>query len=312
MRHLKASCGLAAVLLISAASSAHAQATRTWVSGVGDDVNPCSRTAPCKTFSGAIAKTALGGEITVLDPGGYGTVNITKSITINGTQGSGYGSIRADNTTGIIVNIGQGDPLKTVRLNWLDINGAGTGMRGIWIVDSKAAGVSVLIENTNIDGFAGSGILDERSFGGKLVLSNTVVRHTAESGIKVAAGGLGNKLHAALSNVRVHNSAQAGLTVNGGAKAAVRNSMFSGSAYGIDVEHPNSEVSVDGSTISQNGTGFYTTGGAALRLSNSNVAFNDVGMNGAVESFTNNRFVANGASGATTPIGSPTNPTGHQ
>jgi hypothetical protein len=59
---------------------ANAQATRTWVSGVGDDANPCSRTAPCKTFAGAISKTAAGGEINVLDPGGFGAVTITKSI----------------------------------------------------------------------------------------------------------------------------------------------------------------------------------------------------------------------------------------
>ena len=86
---------------------AHAQlATRTWVSGVGDDVNPCTRTAPCKTFAGAISKTATDGEISVLDPGGYGAVFINKSITINGTPGQGYGSIIVPNgNAGIIINI---------------------------------------------------------------------------------------------------------------------------------------------------------------------------------------------------------------
>src|SRR3979490_3055308 len=62
---------------------AHAQATRTWVSGVGNDANPCSRTAPCKTFAGAISKTAVNGEINCLDPGGFGSVTITKSISID-------------------------------------------------------------------------------------------------------------------------------------------------------------------------------------------------------------------------------------
>src|SRR5437016_9359874 len=70
------------VLTAGFATAAHAQATRTWVSGVGDDANPCSRTAPCKTFAGAISKTAAGGEINVLDPGGFGAVTITKSISI--------------------------------------------------------------------------------------------------------------------------------------------------------------------------------------------------------------------------------------
>src|SRR5437763_9817758 len=88
---------------------AYGQATRTWVSGVGDDANPCSRTAPCKTFAGAISKTAEGGEIDVLDPGGFGSVTITKAMTIDGTHGSGFGSIlNAGNVAGIIINITNG------------------------------------------------------------------------------------------------------------------------------------------------------------------------------------------------------------
>src|SRR5881398_1687321 len=81
---------------------AQAQATRTWVSGVGDDANPCSRTAPCKTFAGAISKTAVGGEIDALDPGGFGTLTITKSITIDGT--GTFASTLASGTIGFIIN----------------------------------------------------------------------------------------------------------------------------------------------------------------------------------------------------------------
>src|SRR5947208_4718790 len=84
------------------ATSAFAQATRTWVSGVGDDANPCSRTAPCKTFAGAISKTAAAGEIDALDPGGFGSVTITKSITIDGI--TGLSGILAAGTNGINVN----------------------------------------------------------------------------------------------------------------------------------------------------------------------------------------------------------------
>src|SRR3977135_3639735 len=73
-----------ATFVFAFASMAQAQATRTWVSGVGDDANPCSRTAPCKTFAGAISKTADGGEIDALDPGGFGQVTVTKNITLNG------------------------------------------------------------------------------------------------------------------------------------------------------------------------------------------------------------------------------------
>src|SRR5213080_1261098 len=94
-----------AIFMFASASLLQAQATRTWVSGVGDDLNPCSRTAPCKTFAGAIAKTAEGGEIDALDPGGYGAVTITKSITIDGGTGSGWASILASGINGVIVNV---------------------------------------------------------------------------------------------------------------------------------------------------------------------------------------------------------------
>src|SRR5215218_7784849 len=93
---------LAGTLAALMSTAAQAQATRTWVSGVGDDANPCSRTAPCKTFAGAISKTAAGGEISVLDPGGYGAVNITKSITLNGT--GTLASVLFSGTNGIIIN----------------------------------------------------------------------------------------------------------------------------------------------------------------------------------------------------------------
>ena len=91
-----------ATFLLAFASFAQAQATRTWVSGVGDDANPCSRTAPCKTFAGAISKTAAAGEIDCLDPGGFGAVTITKAITLN-CSGT-FGSVLVAGTNGIIIN----------------------------------------------------------------------------------------------------------------------------------------------------------------------------------------------------------------
>src|SRR5918993_4059175 len=95
-----------AIFTLMVASTAQAQATRTWVSGVGDDVNPCSRTAPCKTFAGAISKTAEGGEISALDPGGFGGVTITKSITISGVGVNA--SILGAASNGVVVNAGPG------------------------------------------------------------------------------------------------------------------------------------------------------------------------------------------------------------
>src|SRR5438132_3186628 len=105
------------------AGGAQAQASRTWVSGVGDDANPCSRTATCKTFAGAISKTAAGGEIDALDPGGFGAVTITKAITIDGGGGQ-VASILAAGTNGITVAAGAAD---IVTLRNIQLNGAGTG-----------------------------------------------------------------------------------------------------------------------------------------------------------------------------------------
>ncbi len=143
---------LTATLLLLSASVASAQASRTWVSGVGDDANPCSRTAPCKTFAGAISKTAAGGEISVLDPGGYGAVTITKSITINGT--GTLAGILAAGTNGIIINALSSD---TVVIKNISIVGFGTGLNGIRVLNAGA----VHVEGVEISGFSQRGIAVE-------------------------------------------------------------------------------------------------------------------------------------------------------
>src|SRR6266550_3691577 len=112
---------LTGLVLVGFATVAQAQATRTWVSGVGDDVNPCSRTAPCKTFAGAISKTASPGIINCLDPGGFGAVTITKAITINCT--GTMGSVLSSGVQGVIINVGT-PATQNVVLRNIDINGA--------------------------------------------------------------------------------------------------------------------------------------------------------------------------------------------
>jgi hypothetical protein len=134
---------LAACLFLGT-TVASAQATRTWVSGVGDDANPCSRTAPCKTFAGAISKTAIGGEISVLDPGGFGALNITKSITING--GGELASVLATQGNGISINAPD---TAVVTLRNLQINGAGLGAAGIRF----NTGASLIVEDVMVYGF---------------------------------------------------------------------------------------------------------------------------------------------------------------
>jgi hypothetical protein len=190
MNKIKLSLNLIAVLAICliSASMAQAQATRTWVSGVGDDLNPCSRTAPCKTYAGAISKTAKDGEISTLDPGGFGAVTITKSITINGGGGgAGYGSIlSALAPAGVTVNITDpADVRKTVRLDWLNLNGASTGTHGVRIL----AASKVSIENTLIDGFTTNGVEINVAATTEVGMRYDSVRNSAGNGVSAFGTG---------------------------------------------------------------------------------------------------------------------------
>src|SRR6516165_7216520 len=136
----------AALALSMQGGAAHAQASRTWVSGVGDDANPCSRTAPCKTFAGAISKTALNGEINCLDPGGFGAVTITKSITIDCHEV--FASILNSGTNGVNIpfdSFNAADVRKTVRLRDLNLNGADTGVNGIKITGGATIAAGLVI-----------------------------------------------------------------------------------------------------------------------------------------------------------------------
>jgi hypothetical protein len=311
------------VLLMQAAPG-HAQATRTWVSGVGDDANPCSRTAPCKTFAGAISKTALNGEINCLDPGGFGAVTITKSITIDCHEI--FASILHSGTNGVNIpfnSFNAADVRKTVRLRNLNFNGANTGVNGIRITGGNpiAAGV-VIIEDCLIDGnFAGAaiGIADERIGGGEVYISNTTVRNTGGFGIHInpAAGtAAGQRIDATLDNVRVQNAAF-GIGVGSNGRIVINRSVISGnSTAGIAVVGTlaASEVNLNNSVISNNGVGVQNSGGTvAIRLSNNDIAFNTTGVSGTTVSFATNRITGNGSVGTVpTLLGTVTNPQGQQ
>ena len=173
-------------------SVVQAQTTRTWVSGVGDDVNACSRTAPCKTLAGAILKTNTGGEITVMDAGGFGSVIISKSITIDGTGVPA--SILAAQATGITIDIPfrrVGDIKRAVRIRGLSINGLGNGINGINVIAAR----NVSVEDCVIDGFTANGINVQA---GTLFVRNTTIRNNAGTGIN-ATGAAG----AAISDTTV-------------------------------------------------------------------------------------------------------------
>ncbi len=304
-----------AIFTFAFAFIAQAQATRTWVSGVGDDANPCSRTAPCKTFAGAISKTAINGEINAIDPGGFGAVTITKSITIDGI-GVMAGILNAG-TTGIIINITNGaDVRKTVRIRSLSIQGADTGTGGIRIIAGSVAGSRVFVEDCIIDGQFGGGargIEDFRSNGGALYVNNTTVRNTGAAGIVVDPNGNGlggsTRMDVAISNSRVENCGF-GMNFGSNVKAAIFNSVVSAvpnsGIFAIQNSAGTTDVNVDHCVISSNGTGFNaSSANTIIRVSNTtaigNTTLSTSAGGGQVLSYGNNQ-----AAGAS--IGPPVTP----
>jgi len=265
---------------------ASAQATRTWVSGVGDDANPCSRTAPCKTFAGAISKTATLGEIDTLDPGGFGGVTITKSITIDGT--SGIAGVLVSGTNGIIVNASSSS---VVILRNLDLNGVGTGTNGIFIVGAG----DVRIENCKIYGF-GQGVYDNRP-SGRLAVKDSVISNNTQTGV-IVFNAAASSVAVNLDGVQMHGNGNGGLAITHGASAVVSNSSATSNAHGfyadsgsvIDLQH-----SV---AFANSGTGINAQTGASIRLYDSTVSNNGTGlsmMGGTILSFGSNRIYGNAA-----------------
>lgn len=217
--------GLLGLLVLTplTTTSAQAQASRTWVSGVGDDVNPCSRTAPCKTFAGAISKTAANGEINCLDPGGYGTVTITKSITLDcqGTLGS---ILNTGGINGININDSATATPNTINvvLRNLSINGAGTtiGLNGI----NFASGKSVRVENVTIENqSAGINVNKSASFA-NLVVDN-VLFDKLTVGVKL--NSTAGNIVATINNSRFNIMTTNGVEANNNSFAGVHNSVFS-------------------------------------------------------------------------------------
>jgi hypothetical protein len=288
-----------AIFTMTVASMAQAQATRTWVSGVGDDVNPCSRTAPCKTYAGAISKTAKDGEISTLDPGGFGAVTITKSITINGGNGGqGYGSIlSALSPQGVLINITDAaDVRKSVKLDWLNINGASTGTDGIRMI----AGNTLHVENCLIDGMVGDGIemtYSAANAGSVLSVHNTTIRNVGGAGIKTDAF-TGGKINATINNVQI-TKANVGIDLVDGTIGNIYNSVIASCAsHGVQVAEPTSGsvANVIGTTIASNaGTGVNVVGGSRARIARNNIFGNNVSLAPAanVDSGGNNSIAGN-------------------
>ena len=282
--------------ILALATVAQAQATRTWVSGVGDDVNPCSRTAPCKTFAGAISKTAKDGEISVLDPGGYGAVTITKSIYINGTHGAGYGSILNVLVTGVNINITAADDVrKAVRLRALDINGASQGLNGVSILAAN----NVWVEDSVIDGNAGNGtttgigIRLASAASCNLYVMDTMI-HKNQTGIRVTA-----TTGFAVANIRNSNieGNVTGLDVTTNGFATVQDVRFAANSTNGLVTSSGGTATVRDSVFSNNGTAINAGAGTTVRSLSNILNNNTTGFGGTlavIQTDGQNKNIANG------------------
>jgi hypothetical protein len=288
---------LACILVAGLTSVAQAQATRTWVSGVGDDVNPCSRTAPCKTFAGAISKTAAGGEIDVLDPGGFGSVTITKALTIdgNGTMASDL----ASGTNGVTINVGSNNDVVTLRN--ISFNGATSGsstggLNGIRLVSSSGFTPKALhIENCQIFGF-NRGVSLENSLGlTRVFVDNCVIRNIVNEGIAVVPTGAGTiNLQASNSSIK---QCATGISINNNSAASVSNSVLAGDTTGVSVGS-GTRLNMSGSMVTfSNTAGVSVAVGATAFLSGNQIASNATGVanSGTVTGFTDNGIGGNGS-----------------
>ncbi|HEX6900120.1 MAG TPA: right-handed parallel beta-helix repeat-containing protein [Thermoanaerobaculia bacterium] len=266
-----------------------AQATRTWVSGVGDDANPCSRTAPCKTFAGAISKTATGGEINVLDPGGFGGVTITKSITIS-AEGVEAG-VLVSGTNAIVINA---TTTSNVVLRGLDIEGLGTGLVGIKVLGGLA---SLHVENCTINAFRGtngSGIEIAPTTAGttKVFIKDTTVRN---SGLGTGAGIFFNPsgvvtVKGMLENVRMENNT-IGLKVQGStSNVSASHSVAAGnSGAGFSTVSSGAALTIERCVSTQNSIGVNCNAGSSVTLGNTSLSNNSGGdVAGLCTSFQNN------------------------
>jgi hypothetical protein len=231
------------ILLVSVVfqKQTFAQATRTWVSGVGSDENPCSRTAPCKTFAGAISKTIAGGEIDIIDPGAYGTVTIT-------IDGKGFtAGILSSATNAIIINAAATD---VVVLRNLDINGGtsvAAGLNGIRFL----AGKRVIVENCDIHNFGTNSILVELTTKGTLTVKNSTITSydTDVPGINVNTTT--DTVSVVLDNVKIQGVGTAVYARNKSI-VSVNNCTISNNIRGVFAEFNTSAIYLSNTTLFNN------------------------------------------------------------
>jgi hypothetical protein len=288
--------GLLAPLL--AAAPAHAQATRTWVSGVGDDANPCSRTAPCKTFPGAISKTAASGEINCLDPAGFGVVTITKSISIVCHHTLG-GILSAGTPSAVIINAAAADK---VILKGLDINAANTGGNGIRLISAAA----LTVEDTTIANGTGWGIAIQNGTSTTFQITRVTATNMALGGMQVRPTAAGAGANGVVKDFIGYKNGK-GIEVDGNGGGAgnvmIHGGVFSGNSIGVSLvtgATPVSAMVTDASIMNNSSAGISAGANTIARVGRTEIALNATGASGNVSSFGTNQLRGNVSDGSMT------------
>lgn len=299
MRYIAFLVILAGFLLpLMASTPASAQATRTWVSGVGDDANPCNRTAPCKTFAGAISKTAAKGEINCLDPAGFGALTIIKAVTIScqiGTAG-----VLVAGTNGIVVAAAASD---VVVLKGLDFVGSNTGLAGI----KFQSGAALHVEDCIISGFTGFGIAIVPTNAATFSITRTTLMNNAGGGIQVRPSSGFTSGVIEKSNISRNGT---GISVDGagggsGQAVSIRDTMITGNINsGVNANSAVvSNTVIMESTISNNLTGLVAASSSVVRVGSSVIAGNSTAASGAnVLTYGTNELNGNGVDTVLTPV----------
>ena len=299
---MRKSLSLLAFVVLGAAMM-YGQASRTWVSGVGDDANPCSRTAPCKTFAGAISKTAPGGEIDALDPGGFGALTITKAITLDGGGGQ-VASVLVAGTNGIVVAAGANDNviIRNLRLNGINQSGNG-GLNGI----SFLSGHDLNVENCVIFGFNNNGVNIALGASASAHIINTVIKNIGGVGIRAAttAGvvtvGVENSVVVPLGtgagNIGIEAAQHAHVVVNDSVvQSAGGDGMKADDAATADAQMTvvNSESSFNGANGLEAATTSFVGVGGSTFVGNATCGINNTAGGANLFSFTPGGSAANG------------------
>lgn len=293
------------VLLLTCNSLAHAQATRTWVRSDGNDANSCSRASPCRTFAGALAQTAEGGEIDALDPGNFGAVSINRAITIDGGTGSGWASILSNgNTPGVTVNVTTNPTNAVVTLRNISIsgvacaNGACAGAKGIRYL----AGNALHVQNCILENLNNTGIEVLLTAAGSLWVQDTNFSNTT-TGIKTDS--------TVIVVMQVEHCRFQGMTdgINATTRtfATVRDSYFggiTGTTNGAVKASNGCTINIVNSTFSNNVIAVKVSLGGTMRISNNEffnntTAISNFGGLGTLATANNNKGAGNTTPGTT-------------